>query len=71
MVSNLCQCVLLLWDVKSYKQLFSRCRFTYLCLTFSWVICGFHTAVDYIRNAPEGMYDAIIVDSSDPIGEQP
>nr|XP_029119089.1 spermine synthase isoform X5 [Elaeis guineensis] len=25
-------------------------------------------AVEYIRNAPEGMYDAIIVDSSDPIG---
>ncbi|MQM10829.1 hypothetical protein Taro_043727 [Colocasia esculenta] len=25
-------------------------------------------AVDFLRNAPEGKYDAIIVDSSDPIG---
>jgi hypothetical protein len=25
--------------------------------------------VEFLRNAPEGTYDAIIVDSSDPIGE--
>ena len=27
------------------------------------------SAVEFLRNAPEGTYDAIIVDSSDPIGE--
>lgn len=27
-----------------------------------------HAAVKFLRDAPEGMYDAIIVDSSDPIG---
>jgi predicted membrane-bound spermidine synthase len=27
------------------------------------------SAVEYLRTAPEGKYDAIIVDSSDPIGE--
>lgn len=26
------------------------------------------SAVEFLRNAAEGMYDAIIVDSSDPIG---
>jgi len=26
------------------------------------------SAVEFLRNAPEGTYDAIIVDSSDPIG---
>lgn len=26
------------------------------------------TAAEFLRNAPEGMYDAIIVDSSDPVG---
>lgn len=25
--------------------------------------------MEFLRNAPEGTYDAIIVDSSDPIGE--
>ena len=27
------------------------------------------SAVEFLRNTPEGTYDAIIVDSSDPIGE--
>jgi predicted membrane-bound spermidine synthase len=26
------------------------------------------TAVEFLRSAPEGKYDAIIVDSSDPVG---
>lgn len=28
----------------------------------------FYAAVEFLRNASEGAYDAIIVDSSDPIG---
>lgn len=27
------------------------------------------TAVEFLKNAPEGKYDAIIVDSSDPLGK--
>lgn len=27
------------------------------------------TAVEFLKNAPEGKYDAIIVDSSDPVGK--
>lgn len=26
------------------------------------------TATEFLRNAPEGKYDAVIVDSSDPVG---
>lgn len=28
-------------------------------------------AVEFLRNVPEGKYDAIIVDSSDPVGMSP
>lgn len=41
---------------------------TFLKVNFEYLFYGLHTAVKFIRDTPEGMYDAIIVDSSDPIG---
>jgi hypothetical protein len=53
-----------------------NCQNSYLRgVTFSFWCCKFHgeivflPAVEFLRNSPEGTYDAIIVDSSDPIGQ--
>lgn len=35
-----------------------------LYMTFCMIL----TAVEFLKNTPEGKYDAIIVDSSDPVG---
>jgi len=45
----------------------------YLLIIICWVIhwiflIQFLTAVEFLKSAPEGRYDAIIVDSSDPVG---
>ena len=41
--------------------------FYFLCFP-GLLIHSFVTAVEFLRNAQEGIYDAVIVDSSDPIG---
>jgi hypothetical protein len=37
---------------------------------FTWYSSHpFFAAIEFLRRAPEGKYDAVIVDSSDPVGE--
>jgi len=39
-----------------------------ICWVIYWIFSPILTAVEFLKSAPEGRYDAIIVDSSDPVG---
>ena len=42
----------------------------FVSYALSYIICIFViSAVEFLRNAKQGKYDAVIVDSSDPVGK--
>lgn len=55
-----CQCQCLISNFSYF------CNIFVLWLIFCWRV---HAGVAFLKNAPEGTYDAVIVDSSDPIGD--